>query len=95
VISAEKYFKKKLLPCPQNLFFFKFQFEGECNLEVPHPTGCMPHVVSNERCKLVVYVIALGYLKILPQNLPGDIKENNYVTFLCFSYTSTKNIHNL
>jgi hypothetical protein len=57
----------------------------------PHP-GCTPHVVSNERCRLVVYVRALDYFKVLAQNLPGDIKENNYVTFLCVSYTSIENI---
>jgi len=44
---------------------------------------------------LVVYVRAVGYFKVLPQNLPGDIEENNYVTFLCFSYTGIENIHNL
>jgi hypothetical protein len=57
----------------------------------PHP-GCTPHVVSNERCRLVVYVRALGYFNVLTQNLPGDIKENNYVTFLCVSYASIENI---
>jgi hypothetical protein len=59
------------------------------------PPGCTPHVVSNERCRLFVYVRSLGYFKVLLKNLPGDNKENNYITVICFSYTSIENILNL
>jgi hypothetical protein len=75
-------------------FSLNFNLRETANLKPP-TVGSMPHVVSNKRCRLVVYVRALGYIKVLPQNLPGEIKENNYVTFLCFSYTSIENVRNL
>jgi hypothetical protein len=75
--------------------YFSLNFNLRETATLKPPPGCIPHVVSNERCRMVVYVRALGYFKILPHNLPGDIEENNYVTFLCFLYTSIEYIHNL
>lgn len=65
------------------MYFLNFNLRKNETLKPPNPQVHASHSV-NERCRLVVHVRALGYFKVLPQNLPGDTEENNYITFLCF-----------